>query len=193
MTAAWSRGRKCYVIMATPADMQANGTWMDPANPNGGPQRKFGFADNRFMFNRGHWKKFELTSEGPRVAAVDKKGRPGYGLNGADEESFATDWLCDRLLDFIDEHADEPFCYHLSLPDPHGPNTVRPPYDTAFVNTPVRPPMTFARTDANPKWAPINNKNGVKKFNAALMQAYFGMVACIDDNRRSHPAAAVGP
>ncbi|MEM9368236.1 MAG: sulfatase-like hydrolase/transferase, partial [Planctomycetota bacterium] len=148
--------------------------------PQWAPKRRFGFADNRFMFNRGHWKMFELNTDGPRVAALDRKGNPSYGITGADEKSFATDWLCDRLLDFIDEHAGEPFCYHLSLPDPHGPNTVRPPYDTAFENTPVRPPMTFARTDANPKWAPINNKNGAKKFNASLMQASFGMVACID-------------
>ena len=27
--------------------------------PQWGPKRKFGFEDNRFMFNRGHWKKFE--------------------------------------------------------------------------------------------------------------------------------------
>ena len=28
------------------------------AKPGWAPARKFGFSDNRFMFNRGHWKKF---------------------------------------------------------------------------------------------------------------------------------------
>lgn len=150
--------------------------------PQWAPKRKFGFTDNRFMFNRGHWKKFELTEDGPRVGARNAKGQPSYGVNDADSTTFATDWLCDRLLDFIDEHSEGPFCYHLSLPDPHGPNTVRAPYDNAFMDSPVRPPMTFSKTAENPKWAPVDNKNGAKRFNAAAMQAYFGMVACIDDN-----------
>ena len=37
--------------------------------PQWAPKRKFGFDDNRFMFNRGHWKKLEITPKGPRVAA----------------------------------------------------------------------------------------------------------------------------
>ena len=41
--------------------------------PQWQPRRSFGFEDNRFMFNRGHWKKFADTPEGPRVAARDKK------------------------------------------------------------------------------------------------------------------------
>ena len=52
--------------------------------PQWQPKRNFGFADNRYMFNRGHWKKFELTARGPRVAAR-KNGRPTYSVAGADE------------------------------------------------------------------------------------------------------------
>ena len=37
--------------------------------PQWAPKRKFGFDDNRYMFNRGHWKKLEDTPNGPKVAA----------------------------------------------------------------------------------------------------------------------------
>ena len=55
--------------------------------PQWGPERQFGFDDNRYMFNRGHWKQFELTDEGPRVKARDEKDKPSYSVNGADEET----------------------------------------------------------------------------------------------------------
>ncbi|MFN3194241.1 MAG: sulfatase [Aureliella sp.] len=149
--------------------------------PQWAPKRQFGFDDNRFMFNRGHWKKFELTAAGPRVGAR-KNNKPNYNLNGADETTFSTDWLTDRAIDFINVESDQPFCYHLSLPDPHGPNTVRPPYDTMFSNTIIRPPLTFSKTTENPKWAPAAGKNGAGSFRADMMAKYFGMVRCIDDN-----------
>ncbi|WP_182870900.1 sulfatase family protein [Rhodopirellula sp. JC639] len=153
-----------------------------PGKPQWAPQRQFGFADNRFMFNRGHWKNFQLTDSGPRVGSRDKKGAPSYGVGDADEQTFATDWLADRAMDFIREHADRPFCYHLSLPDPHGPNTVRPPYDTMYADMAIRPPMSFSMSKDNPAWAAVGGKNSAAKFNPALMTLYFGMVRCIDDN-----------
>lgn len=149
--------------------------------PQWAPNRQFGFADNRFMFNRGHWKKFVLTVDGPRVGSRNAKKQPDYKLNGADEKTFSTDWLTDRAIEFVQENSDKPFCYHLSLPDPHGPNTVRPPYDEAFADTPVRPPATFA-AKSTPDWLGSGDKNRSLKFNASLMQTYFGMVKCIDDN-----------
>lgn len=145
------------------------------------PKRRFGFADNRFMFNRGHWKKLELTSQGPRVGAT-RGGKPDYGIAGADATTYTTDWLTDRALEFITENAHKPFCYHLSLPDPHGPNTVRAPYDSMYRNTRIRPPLTFSRTTKNPNWAPAKGRNGAGQFRAELMAKYFGMVRCIDDN-----------
>lgn len=150
--------------------------------PQWGPERKFGFTDNRYMFNRGHWKKFELTAAGPRVAPHNAKGRPNYNLDGADDKTFSTDWLADRAMDFIHQHADQPFCYHLSLPDPHGPNTVRPPYDEMYMNRAIRAPMTFSMTKENPKWASATGRNAIRKFNSESMARYFGMVRCIDDN-----------
>ncbi len=79
------------------------------AKPGWAPVRKFGFSDNRFMFNRGHWKKFEMTEEGPQVASK-KKGNPVYDLGDADEKSFATDWLVDRSLEILDRDKGKPFC-----------------------------------------------------------------------------------
>ncbi|WP_431192259.1 sulfatase family protein [Rhodopirellula bahusiensis] len=153
-----------------------------PGKPQWGPDRKFGFSDNRYMFNRGHWKKFDFEGGQPIVAATSKKGQPNYNLAGADEKTFSTDWLCDRAADFVREHAAEPFCYHLSLPDPHGPNTVREPYDTMFENMAVRPPTTFQLEGEQPGWLPATNRKVEQQFNARLMTQYFGMVRCIDDN-----------
>lgn len=160
------------------------GKWHLDGNgkPQWSPKRQFGFSDNRFMFNRGHWKKLAIAPDGPIVAARDDRGRPSYGLAGADRTSYATDWLCDRACEFIRDHANEPFCYHLSLPDPHGPNNVRPPYDEMFDELPIRPPMTFRMTRENPAWAVVDQTNFIKTFQPGLMAKYFGMVRLIDDN-----------
>ena len=58
--------------------------------PQWGPTRQFGWEDNRFMFNRGHWKKFTDSKNGPQVGAR-KNGGPNYALDDANEETFATD------------------------------------------------------------------------------------------------------
>ena len=144
--------------------------------PEWAPERKFGFDDNRFMFNRGHWKQFEDTPQGPRVKARDK-GRPSYSVKGADEESFATDWLADKAIDFAREHKDEPWCYMLSIPDPHGPDTVRAPYDTMYDDRGCEKPRTYDKDAADaPSWATPTQKC---KYG---MASYYGMVKCIDDN-----------
>ncbi|MEM9282136.1 MAG: sulfatase-like hydrolase/transferase [Verrucomicrobiota bacterium] len=145
--------------------------------PQWDPERDFGFADNRYMFNRGHWKQFELTEEGPRVKARDKKGQPSYSVEGADEESFATDWLVDRTIDFIDEHQEGPFAYMVSIPDPHGPDTVREPYHSMFSDDQIEAPRTFGKDpDSAPSWAKPDKKTKYP------MAKYHGMMKCIDDN-----------
>jgi arylsulfatase A-like enzyme len=147
--------------------------------PQWAPKRKFGFADNRYMFNRGHWKQFELVAGAPRVKARNKQGQPSYDVDGADENSFATDWLTDRAIEFVRANKERPFCYMLSLPDPHGPNSVRSPYDTMFDHLPFKPPgSASAAGQGLPGYASVENG----KFNAASMAQYFGMVKCIDDN-----------
>lgn len=144
--------------------------------PQWAPQRKFGWEDNRFMFNRGHWKQFEDTPSGPRVAAR-KNGKPTYGIAGATEGNFSTDWLCRKAMEFIQEKKGQPFCYYISLPDPHGPDTVRAPYDTMFDHQTYQPPRTQKAVppEALPSWG----KKSGSKFN---MAKYYGMVKCIDDN-----------
>ncbi len=137
--------------------------------PQWDPQRNFGFEDNRYMFNRGHWKQFEDTEKGPRVKARDAKGQPTYSVEGADEESFATDWLSNKAI--------EPFCYMLAIPDPHGPDTVRAPYDTMLDDKDSEMPRTFDKsTEGVPSWAQPADQCNYK------MAAYLGMMKCIDDN-----------
>ncbi len=136
-----------------------------PARPGWTPARTFGFEDNKYMFNRGHWKQLEDTPTGPAVKARNAKGGPTYDVAGADEKSFTTDFLADKTVAFIQTHRNTPFCFMLSLPDPHGPNAVRPPYDTLFTN------LNFQRPETAGGKGPFEN-----------MARYFGMVKCIDDN-----------
>jgi len=146
--------------------------------PQWAPKRKFGFEDNRYLFNRGHWKQLEDTPDGPRVKARSG-GKPTYSVAGADEKSFTTDFLADKAVEFIRAHKDEPFCYMLSIPDPHGPNSVRPPYDTMFAGKPFQAPPTMAKPTAGvPSWAQPQRR----RWNDQLMVHYYGMVKCIDDN-----------
>jgi arylsulfatase A-like enzyme len=149
------------------------------AKPGWAPARKFGFADNRFMFNRGHWKVLGEDADGPKVLSVNARGEPVYSAEGADEKSFTTDFLTDRAIDFVRAAGDRPFCYMLSLPDPHGPNTVRAPYDTMF--DPARfqqPASARAAGEQLPSFAQVLQD----RFNQRQMAQYFGMVKCIDDN-----------
>lgn len=144
-----------------------------PARPGWKPSRQFGFTDNRSMFNRGHWKQLEDTPGGPRV-----KGGNNYRVDGADAQSFTTDFLADKTVDFIREHKNEPFCFVVSIPDPHGPNTVRPPYDTMFASLKFEQPRSaFGPADGQPACAAPPAKPRLEN-----MSHYFGMVKCIDDN-----------
>jgi len=147
--------------------------------PQWAPKRQFGFADNRYMFNRGHWKQLEDSAQGPRVKARNAKGQPNYDVKGADAQSFTTDFLADKTVDFIKAHKDQRFCYMVSIPDPHGPNTVRAPYDTMFAHLKIKKPHTFDKpAESTPGWGEKQKKG----FAGAYIQKYFGMVKCIDDN-----------
>ncbi|MDO8545199.1 MAG: sulfatase [Opitutaceae bacterium] len=149
------------------------------ARPGWQPPRKFGFEDNRYMFNRGHWKKLELTADGARVAAVGASGEPTYAVAGADARTFTTDFLADRAVEFIRAQKDKPFCYVLSIPDPHGPNAVRAPYDTMFDPSKFKQPHTATQPG---QMLPSYASTVVEKFSQQQMALYFGMVKCIDDN-----------
>lgn len=148
--------------------------------PQWEPERDFGFDDNRYMFNRGHWKHLELTATGAKVGATNAKGVPSYAHTKADEMTFTTDWLTNRTLDFIETHHEQPFCYMVSIPDPHGPNTVRAPYDTMFEPSVFHQPRTFDQSkDQTPAYLGPRSSG---KFRPDGMAKYFGMVKCIDDN-----------
>ena len=145
--------------------------------PQWAPARQFGFEDNRYMFNRGHWKQFEDTPGGPRVKSR-KNGKPDYGVKGADEVSFATDWLMRKVEGFVEKNREKPFCLMAVLPDPHGPDTVRPPYDTMYAGMKFELPRTFSTDKGDrerPHW-------GTPDAKFQDMAQYYGMVKCIDDN-----------
>ena len=145
--------------------------------PQWGPERKFGFADNKYMYNRGHWKKIDETHDGPRVAAINDKGKPTYNLDGADEKSFATDFFTDRSIEFIKANKEHPFSLYLSYPDPHGPDKVREPYSSMYTGMDFIAPATYNVKEADaPSWA---KPQKVASINHAQ---YFGMIKCIDDN-----------
>lgn len=147
--------------------------------PEWAPAIDGGFQSKKFMFNRGHWKKFDIVDSQPIVAAR-LKGKPSYNLQAADQQTFSTDWLTDRALEFIAEDgAKKPFFTVISYPDPHGPNTVRAPYDHMFDDLPFAAPRTYRTGDSKPKWLTVKNH---PVFRGADMSRYFGMVKCIDDN-----------
>jgi len=147
--------------------------------PQWAPERQFGFADNRYMFNRGHWKQLEDTPEGPRIAARNAKDQPTYDIAGANEQNFTTDFLTARTIEFIRQHQEEPFCTMVSYPDPHGPNTVRAPYDTMYDHVTFVKPYTAGKsTTGLPSWG----TKAASTISSQALAKYFGMVKCIDDN-----------
>ena len=149
--------------------------------PEWSPEIDGGFSHKKYMFNRGHWKKFTLTNSGADVAARGKDGEPSYSLDNADEKSFSTDFLTDRCIDFVGRKESEPFLAVVSYPDPHGPNTVRAPYNTMFDHLRFLPPRTYGLEDViGPKW--LGGEKGHTTFKADQMRQYFGMVKCLDDN-----------
>lgn len=162
--------------------------------PNWQPQYNFGFQDNRFMFNGGHWKKFGLTEDGkPYVATKNpKNGKLNTRVEDADETSYATDFLTDRAIEFLNKNKNNPFAYVLSFPDPHTPNTVRKPYDTMYTDYEYKLPNTFRRTnvEGDPSWRKTDlgptkhkpNRNFTNEKILSYIPQYYGMVKCIDDN-----------
>jgi arylsulfatase A-like enzyme len=148
--------------------------------PEWAPKVDGGFQFTKYMFNRGHWKKFVMENGQPRVGP-QQNGQPNYDLDGADEKTFATDWLTDRAIEFItDAEAKKPFFAVVSYPDPHGPNTVRPPYDHRFDDMRFESPRTYQTGIPAPKWLGAATNHPV--FRGDDMSRYFGMVQCIDDN-----------
>jgi len=142
------------------------GKWHLDGTPKPGwvkPERSMGFADCRFMFNRGHWKKIEDQPTGdPKVSTYKVVG---------DRQTYTTDWLTDKTIDFIKARDDRPFFFLVSLPDPHTPFTVREPYMTMYQPDDMVTPNTFKPPGPAKAAALLRNK-----------ARYCGLVKCIDDN-----------
>jgi arylsulfatase A-like enzyme len=145
------------------------GKWHLDGPPKPGfmtPERSMGFQDCAFMFNRGHWKKMEDTPDGP-------KAHP-YRVMG-EGDNYTTDWLANKTIDFIRKPRKKPFFYTVSIPDPHGPITVRPPYMTMYKPEDMVIPKTFP---GQIKGRPRQNEAWLRMQKAR----YCGLVKCIDDN-----------
>ena len=138
------------------------------ARPGWHPNRKFGFEDNRYMMNRGHYKRIVENSDGKLDITYEGKGLT--------PENFMTDFLTDKAIDYIRNHQKDKFCCVISYPDPHGPNIVRSPYDTMYTHLNFQLPKTALKNkDGLPSWAFGNDQ-------MENMARYFGMVKCLDDN-----------
>ena len=117
------------------------------------PERSMGFEDCRYMFNRGHWKKVidkPMADMSPTVLPYDEIG---------DEETFTTDWLTRKTTGFVSRQRHSPFCYMVSIPDPHSPFTVRAPYDTMYRPEDLPVPATFSEENL-PAWAEAARSRG---------------------------------
>lgn len=137
-----------------------------PAKPGWKPERKFGFEDNRYMMNRGHYK---------RIVEIKDSFDITYSGAGINKNNFMSDFLTSKAVDYIREHKAENFCCLVSYPDPHGPNIVRSPYDKMYTHLRFNLPATARKDKRNlPSWSFANNK-------MENMSQYFGMVKCIDD------------
>ncbi len=161
------------------------GKWHLDGTPRPGwvhPARSMGFEDCRYMFNRGHWKKIRempMRDTQPMVFPYDVIG---------DEETYTTDWLTSKAAEFLGQDRARPFFYMLSIPDPHGPEWVRPPYDERFRPEDMPLPDTFAQENL-PDWAEEARRNGQFPLEdperedrlRRKMALYFGEVALIDD------------
>jgi uncharacterized sulfatase len=150
--------------------------------PQWSPERKFGFTDNKYMYNRGHWKKLEDTPEGPRVAAGNNVENPVKKLIWEDPGSFTTDFLTQKTIGFLGKNnpaeTGKPFCFMVAFPDPHNPDIVRPPYDKLYTDLPYQAPVSYNKPDEGvPSWAARAKNEG-----SIDQSQYFGMVKCIDDN-----------
>ncbi len=117
------------------------------------------------------------------------------------EEHFTTDFLFDRGIEHMERNRlqGKPFLSFLSIPDPHAPKFVRPPYDTMYDHMTFQLPYT-ARTAAlkspsSPLYNYYDHQNVPldeveeylqeyenREFYQNSLRQYFGMVKCIDDN-----------
>ena len=172
--------------------------------------RRFGFNNNFFRFNDGHYKFLDVKNNTLQLYSFYEDFEDKDKPNGI-KKHFTTDYLFDNAQKEIKRSLrnSEPFALMLSIPDPHSPNEVRPPYNTMYNHMDFKVPLSmtsrYRGLNPYPEFANNNNtkgniKNDVMggtfplkteeemlqfekgaKFQNHISQ-YFGMVKCIDDN-----------
>ena len=145
------------------------------------PGRAMGFADSRYMLNRGHRKSVGENADG----SLELSPETGAGR-------YMTDWLGDKALEFLSARRENPFFLMVSIPDPHSPFPVREPYASMFDPQEMPLPTSCLEDPALPSWAreaPVGAGSwwhlepGERGSELRRIKAlYCGMVKCIDDN-----------
>ncbi|MCK5821804.1 MAG: sulfatase-like hydrolase/transferase [Bacteroidales bacterium] len=138
----------------------------------------YGWTDNRFMFNSGHYKKItEQEGENP-------KAHP-YKVIG-DKKSYTTDWLTNKTLEFIRTNRNTKFAYMVSYPDPHQPWEVREPFNSMFDPADMSIPDSYSqRIDPLTGWHADIVKSHKKLSQSKLQRIkskYSGSVKLLDYN-----------
>jgi len=162
-----------------------------------------GYDDCRYMFEMWHGKMISGGTQNPRMDDLHWIGDDvmtktlDLERSVGDENSYTTDFLCDRAMDFVNAPRENPFCLFLSIPDPHNPFHGRSPYREMFRPGDVQIPSTFNQRDL-PLWATQFNKVGRHGFHfdrkdwpsgihdreqylRQMKAQYCGMVKHIDD------------
>lgn len=118
---------------------------------------------------------------------IDENGQLQSPGGIGDEQTFTTDFLTKRTIDFIGKNKNKDWCYMVSFPDPHDPNSERAPYDTMYKPEDMKLPATFQMPEGNKVlWKPdLKGKNteGISdsQFLKRHKALYYGMVKHIDD------------
>jgi len=158
-------------------------------------ERRFGFNEIKYMFNRGHWKFFDEIEEDGEMEAFEWDAIERF--RGKEEKTYATDFLFKKAIKFMNRQIrkEQHFALMLSIPDPHGPNDVRAPYDTMYNDTIFKLPKTavaaYHKKPALPAWSSIITNVSIANQTIASVEndedwqtkqrQYFGMVKLIDD------------
>ncbi len=80
--------------------------------------RKFGFDENKYRFNRGHFKFIDEVNGQMKGYEIDQNDL----FDGRQSDHYTTDYLVDRGIEFMNRSVakNEPFAMVISIPDPHG-------------------------------------------------------------------------
>jgi hypothetical protein len=164
--------------------------------------RDFGFDDNKYRYNRGHWKYFNESNGIVQEHEPWLFNETEFLQDHSEEETYATDFLVNRAMEYIENAVKvpnpKPFALVLSIADPHDPNFVRPHYRDMYKNLPFKypesgrkklkfdpaPPSFNSRVPQNVPIDEVDDyiENYENTQFVEYMQQYFGMCKCLDDN-----------